>query len=82
MNTGLLLQTVWPFTARRYSSRYFSTEANEPEVLHIYRKRLTSTLKNKVDGELQWWRIFAGQSRSLHNPASSSKKFFFFNCKK
>ncbi len=22
---------------------------NEPEVLHIHRKRLTSTLKNKVD---------------------------------
>ncbi len=31
---------------------YFPTAANEPEVLHIHRKRLTSTLKNKEDTPL------------------------------
>ncbi len=36
------------FTAL-YSSRYFTTAANELEILHIHRKRLTSELKNKVD---------------------------------
>ncbi len=43
------MQTVLPFTALFYSSRYFPTAANEPEVSHIHRKRLTSVLKNNVD---------------------------------
>ncbi len=43
------MQTVLPFTALCYSSRYFPTAANEPEISHIRRKRLTSALKNKVD---------------------------------
>ncbi len=43
------MQTVLPFTALCYSSRYFPAVANEPEVLQIHRKRLTSMLKNKVD---------------------------------
>ncbi len=38
-----------PFTALCYSSPYFPTAANEQEVSHIDRKRLTSALKNKVD---------------------------------
>ncbi len=32
-----------------FSSRYFPTAANEPEVLLIHRKWLNSALKNKVD---------------------------------
>ncbi len=45
------MQTVLPFTAPCYSSRYFPTAANEPEVSHIHKKtdKLTSALKNKVD---------------------------------
>ncbi len=44
-----VVQTVLPFTALYYSSRYVPTAANEPEVSHIYRKQQTSALKNKVD---------------------------------
>ncbi len=36
------MQTVLSFTVRCYSSRYFPTAANEPEVSQ-------KTLKNKVD---------------------------------
>uniref|UniRef100_A0A9J8AAT0 Coatomer subunit zeta n=1 Tax=Cyprinus carpio carpio TaxID=630221 RepID=A0A9J8AAT0_CYPCA len=35
------------FAALCYSSRYFPTAANQPEVSHIHRKWLTSALKNK-----------------------------------
>ncbi len=42
-------QTVLPFTALRYSSRYFPTAANEPEILHMHRKWLISALKNQAD---------------------------------
>ncbi len=44
-----VVQTVLSFTALCYSSPYFPTAANEQEVSHIDRKRLTSALKNKVD---------------------------------
>ncbi len=37
------------FTVLCYSSRYFSTAANDPVISHIHRKQLTSALKNKVD---------------------------------
>ncbi len=43
------MQTVLPFTALCYSSGYFPTAASEPEVSHIQRKWLISTLKNKDD---------------------------------
>ncbi len=37
-----------------YFSHYFPTVANESEVSHIYRKWLTSALKNKVDIISDW----------------------------
>ncbi len=43
------MRTILPFTALCYSSFYNPIAANEVEVLHIHRKRLTSMLKNKVD---------------------------------
>ncbi len=33
---------------------YFPTAANEQAALHIHRKRLTSTLKNKVDMDIHY----------------------------
>ncbi len=46
------MQTVLLFTAL---SRYFPTAANEPEVSHIHRKRLTSALKSKLDKIHFFW---------------------------
>ncbi len=49
MNTLVCSAISFRFTALCYSSGYFPTAANEPEVSHIHRKPLTYTLNNKVE---------------------------------
>lgn len=50
---GMVVCHILLFTVLCYSSRYLPIAANASKVLHIHRKYLTSTLKNKVD-RLVW----------------------------
>ncbi len=48
-----------------YSCLYVPRAANEPEVLHIHRKWLTSKLKNKVDKRIKYCTCFPHSLVSL-----------------
>ncbi len=61
------MQTVLPFSARCYSSGYFSTGLINRKVSHIHRKCLTSVLKKKggkVGIILQYFILRVPQSNS------------------